>query len=159
MTRPIRAGKEEIRILGLDTCNSVLIVGVTVRGGLYFDGVISFPSDRIDSSRKYARRITESTFFPELKAIMIHNPNGKIDSTLVERITSLPTIVVSIKEPSQSRGYKIVEGNRSRLWIKTSLQSTTLEKTLATVWTTGRLPEPLRLAHLLARIDVPDPLG
>jgi endonuclease V-like protein UPF0215 family len=159
MTRPIRAVREEIRILGLDTCNSVLIVGVTVRGGLYFDGAISFPSDRIDSSRKYARRITESNFFPELKAIMIHNPNGKIDSKLVERITSLPTIVVSNKEPSQSRGYKIVGGNRSRLWIKTSLQSTTLEKILATVWTTCRLPEPLRLAHLLAKLDVPDPLG
>jgi endonuclease V-like protein UPF0215 family len=151
--------KEEIRILGLDTCNSDLTVGVTVRGGLYFDGVISFPSDKVDASRKYAGRITESAFFPELRAIMIHNPNGKIDSTLVERITSIPTIAVSNKEPSQSRGYKIVEGNLGRLWIKTRLQSTTLEKILAIVWTTGRLPEPLRLAHLLAKLDVPDALG
>jgi endonuclease V-like protein UPF0215 family len=156
MIRPIEAVKNEIRILGLDTCNSHLIVGVTVRGGLYFDGVISFPSDRIDASRKYARRITESAFFPELRAIMIHNPNGAIDSLSVEKITRLPTIAVSNREPDQGGGYKIVEGNLGRLWIKTRLQSATLKKILAVAWTTGNLPEPLRVAHLLGKLEIPE---
>jgi endonuclease V-like protein UPF0215 family len=156
MNRPIRTVKREIRILGLDTCNSDMTVGVTVRGGLYFDGVISFPTVKIDASTKYAGRIIDAAFFPELRAIMIHNPNGKIDSTLIERLTNLPTIVVSNREPRQSRGYRVVEWNLGRLWMKTRLQANTLKKILAVAWTIGKLPEPLRLAHLLAKLDVPE---
>ena len=156
MIRPMLAVKEEIRIIGLDTCNPGLIVGVVARGGLYLDGVISFPPNPENTMRECARRIVDSSYFPELRAIMLHDPDDERDSRSLERITSLPTIAVSKDEPGHGRGYKVFNGNLGRLWVKTRLELTILMKILAASWTFGRLPEPLRVAHLLASLDFPD---
>ena len=156
MIRPMRAVKEEIRILGLDTCNPGLTVGVVARGGLYLDGVISFPPNPKNTMRECARRIVDSSYFPELRAVMLHDPDDDRDSRSLERITSLPTIAVSKDEPGHGRGYKVFNGNLGRLWVKTRLELTILMKILAASWTFGRLPEPLRVAHLLASLDFPD---
>src|SRR5712664_3889322 len=118
MTRPMRAVKEEIRILGLDTCNPELTVGVVARGGLYLDGVISFPPNPKNTMRECARRIVDSAYFPELRAIMLHDPDGERDSRSLERTTSLPTIAISKDEPLDVRGYKAFHGNLGRLWVK-----------------------------------------
>lgn len=159
MIRPFRAIKEEIRILGLDTCNPGLTVGVVARGGLYLDGVIPFPPATKNASKELARRIIDSAYFPELRAVMLHNPNGEPDSDSLERATRLPAIAISKDEPPHDRRYKAFQGNMGRLWIKTKLESTVLNKILASSWTFGRLPEPLRLAHLLARLDLPESSG
>ena len=155
MTRHVRGVKKEIRILGLDECNHGLIVGVIVRGGLYLDGVISFLPDLRNTSVERARRIVESAYFPELRAIMLHGRNDELDSATVERITNLPTITISEKKPKIRPGYKRMDGNTGRLWVKTRIQSTILRMILAASWTTGKLPEPLRVAHLLARLNFP----
>jgi hypothetical protein len=156
MIRPMRAVKEEIRILGLDTCNPGLTVGVVARGGLYLDGVISFPPNPKNTMRECARRIVDSAYFPELRAIMLHNPDDERDSRSLERITSLPTIAISTDEPRDGRGYKVFHGSLGRLWVKTRLELTILKKILTASWTLGRLPEPLRVAHLLASLDFPE---
>lgn len=153
MIRPMRAVKEEIRILGLDTCNPGLTVGVVARGGLYLDGVISFPPNPKNTVRECARRIVDSAYFPELRAVMLHDPNDERDSRSLERITRLPTIAISKDELRPGRGYKVFQGNLGRLWVKTRVELTILKKILTASWTFGRLPEPLRLAHLLARPD------
>ncbi|HVH15481.1 MAG TPA: hypothetical protein VNA15_07165 [Candidatus Angelobacter sp.] len=159
MIRPLREIKEEIRILGLDTCNPRLSVGVVARGGLYLDGVISFPPNRNNTMRECARRIVDSAYFPELRAVMLHNPNGERDSRSLERITGLPTIAISIGEPRHGRGYRVFRGNPGRLWVKTRVELTILKKILTVSWIIGKLPEPLRVAHLLASLDLPDMPG
>jgi hypothetical protein len=152
----MRAVKEEIRIIGLDTCNPGLTIGVVARGGLYLDGVISFPPNPKNTMRECARRIVDSAYFPELRAIMLHNPDDERDSRSLERITSLPTIAISTDEPRDGRGYKVFHGSLGRLWVKTRLELTILKKILTASWTLGRLPEPLRVAHLLASLDFPE---
>src|SRR5260370_17944039 len=98
MIRPMRAVKEEIRILGLDTCNPGQTVGVVARGGLYLDGVIPFPPNPKNAMKECARRIIDSAYFPELRAVMLHDPGDERDSRSLERITSLPTIQFFKKE-------------------------------------------------------------
>jgi hypothetical protein len=109
--------------------------------------------------RECARRIVDSAYFPELRAVMLHDPDGERDSRSLERITSLPTIATSKDEPRHGRGYKVFHGNLGRLWVKTLLEPLILKKILTSSWTFGRLPEPLRLAHLLASLDFPETPG
>ena len=154
MIRPIRAVKKEIRILGLDTCNSRLNISVIIRGGLNVDGVISASINQNSVTREWGRRIIDSAYFPELRAIMLHNPNDELDSLLLERITSLPTMSISRDKPSHGLGYEAFVGSLGRLWVKTRLESTILKKILAASWSYGKLPEPLRVAHLLAGLDL-----
>lgn len=153
MIRPMQAIKEEIRIIGLDTCNPRLTVGVVTRGGLYLDGVISIPSNPKNPMRECARRVVDSAYFPELRAVMVHGLDDEPDLRPIETITSLPTIAISKDEPRHGRGYKVFHGKPGRLWVKTRLELTILKKILTVSWTFGRLPEPLRVAHLLASLD------
>src|SRR5260370_41400655 len=121
MIRPMRAVKEEIRILGLDTCNPRLTVGVVARGGLYLDGVISFPPNPENTMRECARRIVDSAYFPELRAVMLHDPGDERDSRSLERITSLPTIAISKDEPGHGPGYNGFNGSTGGPWGTTRL--------------------------------------
>lgn len=155
MTRSMEAIKEEIRIMGVDTCNPGLTVGVVARGGLYLDGVVSFPSNPKNAMRECARGVVGSAYFPELRAIMVHKPDDERDSRSLENITGLPTIAISKDAPHHGRGYKVFRRNRSRLWVKTQLELATLTKILTVSWTCGGLPEPLRVAHLLASLAFP----
>lgn len=154
MIRPIRAIKKEIRILGLDTCNPRFNISVITRGGLNVDGVISTSLNPKSVTREWGRRIIDSAYFPELRAIMLHNPNDELDSLLLERITSLPTLSISRDKPRHGRGCETFDGSLGRLWVKTRLESTILKKILAASWSFGKLPEPLRVAHLLAGLDL-----
>src|SRR2546427_645944 len=83
MIRPIGTVKKEIRTIGLDTCNPRLTIGVIVRGGTYLDGIISFRSSGNDASRTLAKRIIESEYFPQLRAIMQYDPDHQLGSTVV----------------------------------------------------------------------------
>ena len=123
------------------------------------DGVISFPPNPKNTMRECARRIVDSAYFPELRAIMLHDPDVERDSRSLERITSLPTIAISKDEPGHGRGYKVFNGNPDGLRVKTRLELTILKKILTASWTFGRLPEPLRLAHLVASLDFPEVPG
>ena len=155
MIGPIGAIKEEIRIIGIDTCNEELTVGVVSRGGNYLDGLISFRPNPKNASREQARRVVDSAFFPELRVVMLHCPSNRGDRHLMERLTNLPTVAISEDKLSNRRGYKAIHSCLGRLWVKTRLERTTLRKVLDTSWTFGRLPEPLRVAHLLAELDFP----
>jgi endonuclease V-like protein UPF0215 family len=159
MIRPIRAIKDEIRILGLDACNEELAVGVVSRGGLYLDGLISFRPSPKDASGEQARRVVHSSFFPELRAVMFHGLGNRRDRHLMERITNLPTLTILEDEPRGKRGYKAFHSRLGSLWVKASLEQTILRKILDASWTLGRLPEPLRVAHLLAQLDLPEISG
>jgi endonuclease V-like protein UPF0215 family len=83
---------------------------------------------------------------------MLHDPDDQLDSTVVERMTKLPAMVISSNKPNHSGGYQCFQGDLGRSWLKTRLESTTLKKILSVSWTIGKLPEPLRVAHLLAKL-------
>jgi len=153
---PIRAIKEEIRIIGIDTCNEELTIGVVSRGGSYLDGLISFRPNPKKASREQARKVVDSAFFPELRVVMLHGPGNRRDRYSMEKLTNLPIVTISEDKLSHRRGYKAIHSCLGRLWVKTRLERTTLRKILDASWTFGSLPEPLRVAHLLAKLDLPD---
>ncbi len=156
MTRPINTVKREIRILGLDFCNTQRITGVISRGGNYLDGVFAIQDhDKVDD-RSIARHTLKIRHYPELRAIMVHDPRRRSDPGIIEEVTRLPVIVVSEKKPRKD-GFKLCQSRRGRLWIQTSLASGTIAKIIPLTWTLGRLPEPARVAHLLARARIRNP--
>jgi endonuclease V-like protein UPF0215 family len=159
MIRPISVIKEEIRILGLDACNEELTIGVVSRGGLYLDGLISFKPSHKNASREIARRVVDSAFFPELRAVMLHGFGHGADLHSIERLTNLPTVTISEDKPRGERSYKAFHSRLGKLWVKTPLKQTILCKILDASWTLGGLPEPLRVAHLLADLDLPNISG
>lgn len=147
--------------MGLDACNEEMTVGVVSRGGLYLDGLISFRPSSKDASREQAKRIVDSAFFPELKAIMLHGSSNRGDRHSMERLTNLPTVTISENKlsPRPRRSYRAFHSRLGRLWVKTRLDQTILKKILDASWTFGRLPEPLRVAHLMAELDLPEISG
>ncbi len=156
MTHPINAVKREIRILGLDFCNKRRIAGVISRGGNYLDGVFTIQDhDNVDE-QDIARGILKIRHYPELRAIMVHSLRRRADSHIIEEVTRLPVISVSEKKPPED-GFKLFQAKRRRLWIKTTLDTDTTAKIIPLTWMLGRLPEPARVAHLLARARMRNP--
>ncbi len=149
MTLTIRTVKKEIRILGLDFCNNNRIIGAVTRGGDLLDGIISFPTLARPDSRRIAQQIRQTRYYPELRAVMIHDPGHRSKPEVIERTSRLPVIRVLAKKPGHRR-YRIILVKRGLLWVQTGLSDETLRKVLSLTWTWGRLPEPARAAHLLA---------
>jgi hypothetical protein len=150
MTRKLTI-KKEIRTLGLDLCNPRRLVGAVVRGGLYLDGILVFPSKPIPKSRSIASAILGTRFFPELRLIMTHDLKVRLGAKVIERLTKLPVIQVDSARKRSSDGFKRYKVGRKSLQVKSSLPPVVLQEILLTTWTSGMLPEPVRIAHLVAR--------
>src|SRR6266849_9841996 len=104
MTRKLTI-KKEIRTLGLDLCKPRRLVDAVVRGGVYLDGVLVFPSNPIPESRSIASAILETRFFPELRLIMTHDPKTRLDINIIERLTKLPVIQVNSATKRNPNGF------------------------------------------------------
>lgn len=151
MIRPLTTIKKEMRTLGLDGCNPKRIIGVVVRGGYFLDGVVLFENI---SKKSLGIQIVNIPYHPELRCIMVHDQTNRLKTSSIERQTGLPLIKVS-NDYNGSRKETIVSvSKRGHLSVKTKLPTSILEKILALTWTTGPLPEPVRVAHLLARAQV-----
>ncbi|HZY47833.1 MAG TPA: hypothetical protein VFE96_08570 [Candidatus Bathyarchaeia archaeon] len=149
MTRKLTV-KREIRTLGIDLCYSERIIGAVARGGTFLDGIATFPSKPILNDRSIGSAITKLKFFPELRLIMTHDPKSRIDSRVIERVTKLPVIHVSSTGKRRLDGFELFKMRRKRLWAKSPLSAQILREILSTTWIVGALPEPLRIAHLVA---------
>jgi len=143
--------KKEIRTLGLDLCNPRRFVGAVVRGGTFLDGVLVFPSKPYPMSKSIGSAIFGTRFFPELRVIMIHDPKGRLDAKVIERLTRLPVIQIDSVRKRSSNGFKPYKVGRKWVRVKSLLPPGVLQEILSTTWTTGTVPEPLRIAHLVAR--------
>lgn len=143
--------KREIRILGLDCCNDRFVVGVVTRGGLYLDGVFTL---RDAKTADLARKVIGTKYFPELRAIMIHGSNPAVDANVVERTTSLPVITIPIDHQVRGRGYRNVRLGKNCIPVKSKMDSQTLMDTLSLTTLRAHLPEPVRIAHLLAKLSL-----
>jgi len=104
-------------------------------------------------AQKHVNRVCDSqlTIFSELRLIMTHDPETRLDPNVIERSTKLPVIQVDATKKTQSEGFESYKIGRKHLLVRSSLPPRILQKILSTTWTTGMLPEPLRIAHLLAR--------
>jgi hypothetical protein len=150
MTRRLTV-KKEIRTLGLELCNPRRLVGAVVRGGVFLDGIVVFPSNPIPKSKSIGSAILGTRFFPELRLVMTHDPKGRLDAKVIERVTRLPVIQIDSARKRKSDGFKPYKVGRKWLQVKSLLPPGVLQEILSTTWTTGMLPEPLRIAHLVAR--------
>jgi endonuclease V-like protein UPF0215 family len=143
--------KKEIRALGLDLCHPKRFVGAVVRGGLYLDGILIFPSESKQKNSSIASAIHGTRFFPELRMIMTHDPTEQLDLEVIERLIKLPVIQVDSATKRNSDGFKRYKVGRKWLHVKSFLPPGVVQEILSTTWATGMLPEPLRIAHLVAR--------
>jgi endonuclease V-like protein UPF0215 family len=150
MTRSLTV-KKEIRTLGLDLCNTRSLIGAVTRGGDYLDGVLVLPARVTLETTWIASTLIRTRFFPELRLIMTHDPKTRLDPKVIERLTKLPVIQVDSTRKRQLDGFKSHKIGQKQLQVKSSLPPRVLQEILSTTWTTGMLPEPLRIAHLLSR--------
>ena len=151
-----------------------LIVGVFFRGGSFIDGVLSevVEVDGSDSAAKIIKMVMNSKFYPQLKAIMLKGiAVGGFNLIDIERIskkTKIPVVVVMRRLPERERIAGVLEKlgkkRRIRLMEKAGkihkagnlyiqLSGTTMEKAkeiLRISCTHGNIPEPIRIAHLIA---------
>jgi endonuclease V-like protein UPF0215 family len=154
--------------------SKVLVVGVVMRGGSWIDGVLSTKVivDGNDSTKKIAEMINKCKFKPQLQCIFLDGIAvagfNVIDVKELNKKTKLPVIVVirrmpdikTIKETlikiNQKQKIKLIEkaGEVIKLDnIFVQINGINLEqarKILKIVCTRSLIPEPLRLAHLIA---------
>ena len=152
----------------------ILVVGVVMRGGLYVDGVLStrVNVDGYDSTNKIAKMINKCKFKPQLQCIFLNGiAVGGFNIINVQELnkkTKLPVIVVIRKNPDieniKNTLIKIKKKQKIKLLEKAGkvikiddifvqLTGIDLDKTrkiLKIVCTRSLLPEPIRLAHLIA---------
>ena len=152
----------------------ILVVGVVMRGGLYVDGVLSakVDVDGNDSTNKIAGMINKCKFKPQLQCIFLDGIAvagfNVIDVKELNKKTKLPVIVVIRRNPdvenikktlikiNQKQKIKLIEKAGKVIPINNifvQLIGINLEmakEILRIVCTRSLIPEPLRLAHIIA---------
>ena len=152
----------------------VLVVGVVMRGGLFVDGVLSTRVD-VDGSNatdKIAKMISKCKFKPQLQCIFLNGIAvagfNVVDVQQLNKKTKIPVVVVIRTNPDivkiKETLAKIRQKNKIKLIEKAGkviqignifvqLTGIDLEKSkeiLRIVCTRSLVPEPLRLAHIIA---------
>ena len=154
--------------------SKVLLVGVVMRGGLWIDGILStnVNVDGNDATKKIAEMINESKFKPQLQCIFLDGIAvggfNVIDVQELNRKTKLPVITIIRRMPdidnikktlikiNQKEKVKLIEMAGNVIQINdifvqlTGIDLDTAKKILKIVCTRSLIPEPLRLAHLIA---------
>ena len=152
----------------------ILVVGVVMRGGSWIDGILStkVTVDGDDSTKHIINMINNCKFKPQLQCIFLDGIAvagfNVIDVKELSKTTSLPVIVVIRRMPdierikrtlikiNKKQKIKLIEkaGNVVQIdEIFVQLTGINLEeakKILKVVCTRSLIPEPIRLAHLIA---------
>ena len=176
--------KKEIRVLGIDDMpfsfneETVDIVGVVMRGGVYLEGVLkaTITVDGDDATENIISMVEGTRHRKQLKVIMIDGAAlggfNIVDCSLVHARTKIPVITVTRNKPDMARIREALRKHFSDWkWRWGILKSTSMEQIMlrypvyAASWgfTTeemkdiiklsivrGAIPEPLRVAHLIA---------
>jgi uncharacterized protein len=154
---------------------SVRLVGVVFRGGDFLDGMLSttIEKDGIDATKKISRSILKSRHFDQLSYIMTNGISfaglNILDIAELHKRTGLPVIVVIRKMPdmeefikalnrfidSKKRTRAVVNAGAVNKWKEIYYQIAGIEKNkceeiLKLTCTRSKIPEPLRVAHLIA---------
>ena len=152
----------------------VLVIGTVFRGGALLDGVLStkVAIDGTDATEKIAEMINKSKFKPQLQCIFLDGIAvggfNIIDIKELSRKTKLPVIVIIRRKPDLQKIKKtlIRINKKDRIillekagdvinigQIYVQLAGISAEKAkeiLKIVCTRSLIPEPIRMAHLIA---------
>lgn len=153
---------------------NILVVGVVMRGGSWVDGVLStkVTVDGSDSTKKIAEMINKCKFKPQLQCIFLKGIAvagfNVIDVKELGKKTKLPVIIVIRRMPDieniKNTLIKIKKKTKIKLIEKagnvvevddifvqlTGISMEEAKKILKIVCTRSNIPEPLRLAHIIA---------
>jgi len=154
--------------------SQVLIVGVVMRGGSWIDGVLStkVSVDGNDSTKRLIEMINNCKFKPQLQCVFLNGIAvagfNVVDVKELSKKTGLPLIIVIRRNPDISNIKKTLVkiGKKEKIKliekageviqigdIFVQLTSIKLEKAkefLKIACTRSLIPEPIRLAHLIA---------
>lgn len=152
-----------------------LVVGVVMRGGSWVDGILStsVDVDGNDATKKISEMINKCKFKPQLQCIFLDGIAvagfNVVDVKELGRKTKLPVIIVIRKMPDidniKNTLIKINKKNKIKLIEKAGeiikigniyaqmagIKADEAGKILKIVCTRSNIPEPLRLAHLIAQ--------
>ena len=152
----------------------ILVVGVVMRGGLYVDGILSAKAkvDGNDATNNIIKMVNKCKFQPQLQCIFLNGIAvggfNIIDIVELNNKTKIPVIVVIRKNPDigkiKKTLIKINKRNKIKLLEKAGkviqinkifvqligIDLKRAREILGIVCTRSLLPEPLRLAHIIA---------
>ena len=152
----------------------VLVVGTVFRGGLYLDGILStkVSVDGSNATKKLAEMINKCKFKPQLQCILLDGIAvggfNVIDIKELSKKTKLPVIVIIRKKPDINNIKKILTKLNKKSKIKliekagsvvpvnkiyiqlTGLSIEKAREILKITCTRSLIPEPIRIAHLIA---------
>ena len=152
----------------------VLVIGTIFRGGSLLDGIIStkVTIDGNDSTKKLISMINKTKFKPQLRCIILDGIAvggfNIIDIEELNKKTSIPVIVVVRHEPDlekiKSTLIKLNKKDKISLLEKAGkvrkinsiyaqlkgIDLETAKEILKLTCTRSNLPEPVRIAHLIA---------
>lgn len=151
-----------------------LVVGVVMRGGSWVDGILSakVAVDGNDSTKKIAEMINKCKFKPQLQCIFLDGIAvagfNVVDVRELSKKTKLPVVVIIRRMPdianikktlikiNKKQKIKLIEKAGNVIQINdifvqlTGIDLEKAKKILKVVCTRSLIPEPLRLAHLIA---------
>ncbi len=152
----------------------VLVVGTVFRGGLFLDGILSTKVniDGNDATKKLTDMINKCKFKPQLQCIFLNGIAvagfNVIDVKELSKKTNLPVIVIIRRKPNiekiKKTLIKIKKKSKIRLIEKagsvipageiymqiTGIGIDKAKEILKIVCTRSLIPEPIRIAHLIA---------
>lgn len=157
----------------------VPIIGVVYKGGLWFEGVMSTLVwvDGLDATEKVAQMLLASPHYKQLRAVLLNGLTfagfNVLDIVELNRATKLPVIAVTTQKPNlesirsalgnldhaEERFSTLVKAgeitslqvNGKKIFMQTvGLYCEDAQKIIALTSTRSSIPEPLRVAHLVA---------
>jgi len=154
----------------------VLVIGVVFRGGEYIDGVLSthITVDELDSTYRLIEMVNKSRNKDQLQYIMTDGIAlggfNVIDINKLYEETNLPVIVIIRRKPDFDSIYSALENLKHKEKIKelldragklesfesiyfqcAGIDSEEAKKLLKMTIKHGLIPEPIRVAHIIAQ--------
>jgi len=158
---------------------NVIIVGVVFRGGCSIDGVMrtTIAIDGLDATEQFASMINASPHRRQLRLVMLNGITfagfNVVDIKKLNAATNLPVMALTQERPDlgaiyealtnlpniEERWKKILEAgeihevinNGTKIYIELAgISLSDAQKIIAVTSTRSSLPEPLRVAHLIA---------
>ncbi|RZN33453.1 MAG: DUF99 family protein [Methanosarcinales archaeon] len=152
--------KPEIRILAIDDsaliADHIMIVGVVFRAGEWLDGVLrsELVRDGLDGTDVIIEMVTGTRHYRQIRVIMLDGVTyggfNVIDIRELHRRTGLPVIVVMRVAPDMGRIRDALRNlpDFDVRWAGISVDDAAKIVQIST--THSHIPEPLRVAHLIA---------
>jgi hypothetical protein len=156
-----------------------LLVGVVFRGGQQLDGILSteVEVDGVDATDKIVEMINQSSHKGQLRVVMMEGVTfagfNVVDIREIFRRTGLPVVVVSRKLPNKKRirealkhlpdwkeRWAVIQKSgkihqmkfgRGKLYLQVAgIELADAQEVVSTSSLHGSIPEPVRVAHLIA---------